>query len=65
MVKDRLKKLPQNTNEVEKMVRDMIDKCAKAAPFEKFTIVPSKDYEEFDNSNEPILYIVLNKDAII
>lgn len=65
MVKDRLNKLPQNTNEVEKMVRDMIDKYTKATPFEKFTIVSSKDYEEFDNSNEPILYIVLNKDAII
>ena len=47
MAKERLNKLPQNTKEVEEMLRDLVNKCKNAKPEEKFSIVECPcEYED-------------------
>lgn len=68
MDKNRLAKWPSNTNEVDKMIQDMINKCKNTKKDEEFRIVEcpcDKCYEELENKDEPILYVILNKDAIL
>lgn len=66
MAKERLNKLPQNTKEVENMLYNLVNKCKNTKKDEEFRIIECPcEYEDKTNKNEPILYIILNKDAIL
>lgn len=66
MAKERLNKLPQNAKEVEEMLHGLLNKCENAKPNERFDIVECPPtFDDLENKDEPILYVVLNKDAIL
>jgi len=51
-------------NVVNRMVQRMMDEIVKHNQSKKETKM-EKTYEQYDNNNEPVLYIILNKDAIV
>lgn len=50
-------------NVVNKMVQQLLNEVNKYKPSKETKM--NKTYAQYDNNNEPILYIILNKDAIV
>lgn len=61
------KKISTASNKInvsDEYLRRLLDNLEKT-PFSPVKVPAVKNYEEYDNKNEPILYIVLNKDVLV